>query len=519
MCKTKIFVIIQAFLAITVQAQVNPDEIQLVIKTSHPEIQLHYPEQVKAFYINNGYNYRWLTSRNNCQDLLQLIQSAENLGLNKEEYQYDLIRSMNSDNIISPSHRDSLIMEVCLTDAAIHFLGDIAYGNRKPVFGYNGLEYTPECFDIPSLLTDALALNRLPELVNKLEPDLAGYKILKDWLTLYNQSVKDSSFKEIKITSPLTDNNNKPLITRLYYLGIIDSLNKNITGAYIKGKVRSAQSLFNLNADGILNKSTIEALSMPIAIRIEELKTAINTVRWLNCISMQSPVFVVNIPSANLLVIHNGKVILQSKVIVGKRSTPTPTLTSLITDVVLYPYWTVPNKIATRELLPLIKRNPGYLAANNMQVLNKAGKIVSADSIDWKNLSPAYFPYTLRQSTGCDNSLGIVKLNFYSPYGVYLHDTPWKVLFNFNRRYFSHGCMRVEKAIELAHLLLKENAIAIDTLEEKGCIQNQSPLPIPVKDKVPVLVLYNTAWFDSTGIVQYNDDIYQKLNFSQKQNK
>lgn len=500
----------QAFLAVIVQAQVNPDEIQLVIKTSRPEIQLHYPEQVKAFYINNGYNYRWLTSRNNPQDLFQLIQSAEDLGLNKEEYQYDLIRSMNNDNIIRPTHRDSLIMEVCLTDAAIHFFGDIAYGNRKPVFGYNGLGYTPDCFDIPALLADALVANRLPALVNKLEPDLAGYKMLKDWLTLYNQSVNDSSFKEIKITSRLTDNNNKPLVARLYYLGIIDSLNKSFTETYIKGKVRSAQRLFNLNTDGILIKSTIDVLNTPIAIRIEELKTAINTVRWLRCISMQSPVFVVNIPSANLLVIHNGKVILQSKVIVGKRSTPTPTLASQITDVVLYPYWTVPNKIATRELLPLIKRNPGYLAANNMQVLNKAGKIISAGSINWDNLSPAYFPYTLRQSTGCDNSLGIVKLNFYSPYGVYLHDTPWKVLFNFNKRYFSHGCMRVERAIELAHLLLKDNTIAIDTLEEKGCIRNQSPLPIPVKDKIPVVVMYNTAWFDSTSIVQFNEDVYQK---------
>lgn len=138
--------------------------------------------------------------------------------------------------------------------------------------------------------------------------------------------------------------------------------------------------------------------------------------------------------------------------------------------------------------------------------------IVDPGAIDWHSLSPSDFPYILRQSTGCDNSLGIVKLNFYSPYDVYLHDTPWKILFSFNRRYFSHGCMRVEKAIELAHFLLKENTIAIDTLEEKGCVRNQAPLPIPITKPIPVFVLYNTAWIDSAGVVQFNEDVYRKIN-------
>ena len=151
-----------------------------------------------------------------------------------------------------------------------------------------------------------------------------------------------------------------------------------------------------------------------------------------------------------------------------------------------------------------------------MQVLTKAGKIVDPYSINWDSLSPSWFPYVLRQSTGCDNSLGVVKLNFYSPYSVYLHDTPWKVLFNFNKRYFSHGCMRVQKATELARFLLKENSIAIDTLEEKGCLRNQRPITVPVTDRVPVFVLYNTAWFDSTGIVQFNEDVYGKMNPGRK---
>ena len=514
-----LLIVIQAFVAITVNAQVNTEDLQLAIKASRTDIPLQYPAYVKEFYQINQYNYVWLNNNDNTQTLLQLLQSANDLGLQEEDYQFNFIQSFRDNNFIPPAHHDSLIAEIRFTDAAIHFFRDVAYGNRKPAIGYNGINYLPECFNIPALMATAIGEHRLAGLVNDLEPDVAGYLTLKNWLSVYDQSINDSLFKEVKITSMRSNHSNQPLVNRLYYLGLIDSLNVNYSDAAIKGKVRSAQRLFNLMADGVLNKLTIEALNVPLSIRIEEVKAAMNTTRWLRCISTQSPVFVVNIPSATLLVLHNGKTLLQSKVIVGKRSTPTPTLASTITDVVLYPYWMVPNKIATRELLPLIQRNSGYLAANNMQVLNKAGRIVDPGTINWHSLSPSYFPYILRQSTGCDNSLGLVKLNFYSPYSVYLHDTPWKILFNFSRRYFSHGCMRVEKPIELAHFLLKGNAIAIDTLEEKGCLRNQAPLPIPVAEHIPVFVLYNTAWMDSAGVVQFHEDVYRKIDFDQKRIK
>jgi len=508
--------LMQLLLATGVCAQLNTEDIQLIVKKSGSGIELQNLEQVKEFYAINGYNYAWVNHASNTKTLLQLLQTAPELGLEVADYQFDFVQSFRYNLVIPSTHRDTLYTETRLTDAAIHFFSDVAYGNRKPVLGYDGLDHTPDCFSIPALLSKAVAANRLSQFVKDLEPDCAGYGTLKDWLALFIQSVNDSLYKETKITSGNVNSGNQPLMNKLYYLGIIDSLNKKYPDAVIKLKLRSAQRLFNILDDGVLRKTTIDVLNTPFSIRMEELKSAMNTIRWLRCVSAQSPVFVVNIPSATLLIIKNGQALLESKVIVGKRSTPTPTLASTITEVVLYPYWMVPDKIATRELLPLIKRNPGYLEANSMQVLNQSGKIVNPYTIDWNRLSPSYFPYTIRQSTGCDNSLGIVKFNFYSPYSVYLHDTPWKVLFNFNKRYFSHGCMRVEKAIELAHFLLKENSIAIDTLVEKGCLNDQPPITIPVTGRIPVFVLYNTAWFDSTGVVQFQDDIYRKVNFNQK---
>ena len=244
----------------------------------------------------------------------------------------------------------------------------------------------------------------------------------------------------------------------------------------------------------------------------QALVKGISTVRWLYGLRQQNrAVIVVNIPSATLLVYNAKEVLLSSKVIVGKMSTHTPLLCSQVTEVVLYPYWMVPATIATRELLPMIKRNPGYIDANGFQVLSGNGKILNPYSIDWSVLSAGNFPYVLRQSTGCDNSLGLVKLNFYSPYDVYLHDTPWKKLFAFDKRFFSHGCIRVEKAIELGRFVLDDNAMAIDTLTEKGCLYHQRPINVPVKEKIPVCVLYNTAWVDAAARVRFYKDVYKRF--------
>lgn len=508
---------VAALITLSATAQVTTEDVQQVLSgTGRTDVSLQYSEYVKEFYNRYNFKYAWINNKPALQFLLQLLEKAPVFGLETEDYQFDFIESFRNNQIISPAHNDSLLAEIRFTDAAIHFFRDVTYGTRKPAPGYNGLNYSPDCFNIPALLADAISQNRLSLLLQQMEPPLPGYFALKKLLFQFNHSVNDTLFTEVKITTTGVNNKNVQLLNRLYYLGIADSLNGHYSNAEIKEKLKIAQHMFNLLDDGVLRSTTIQALNVPLTVRIEELKLAMSTIRWLRCISEQSPVVVVNIPSASLIVYEGRTILLQSKIIVGKKSTPTPVFVSTITDIVLYPYWMVPSRIATHELLPLIKRNLGYLDANNMQVLNKNGKILNPYTINWSQLSASYFPYILRQSTGCDNSLGIVKINFYSPYSVYLHDTPWKQLFNFNKRYFSHGCMRVEKAIELAHFLLKENTVAIDTLEEKGCLNNQAPITVPVTEKIPVFVLYNTAWTDSSGIVQFNDDIYEKLSFTNK---
>jgi murein L,D-transpeptidase YcbB/YkuD len=243
--------------------------------------------------------------------------------------------------------------------------------------------------------------------------------------------------------------------------------------------------------------------------KLKSVQNVLHTFRWMYPILKENEnTIVVNIPSATLLLFRYENPVLESKIIAGKRSTRTPRIASVLTDITIYPYWIVPKSIATKELLPEIKKDSSYLERNNFQVLDKKGRIVSPSAVPWSALSAENFPYTIRQSTGCDNSLGLIKLNINNPFNVYLHDTPWKILFESANRYYSHGCVRVQKAKDLSHILLKENSLAVDTLDEKTSLLGHNPTVLKLPDRVPVLILYNTAWFDIKGNVRFYPDIY-----------
>jgi murein L,D-transpeptidase YcbB/YkuD len=492
-------------------AQIVPERIDLLLHNDAAlkKLNLQYSDEVKEVYGTLQNQPIWFGHNSRIQDLIQLFQQSTDLGLNKNDYQNNAVQIVQ--DIPEGWGKDSLGIELRLTDAAIHFVKDIADGNAPLQLAYNGLNYHPGCSNIPGLLVSAIQSNRLPLLPTMAEQKTQEYNSIKKMIIWFNRVMADSNFKDVIVKSTKATAGNKELFIKLYQLGLLDSATQKLQEKELKAKIRSAQMLFNLPADSVLRSSLVSELNVPLRYRLEELKLAINTIRSLYCIKQSSTVIIVNIPSATVLVYDHGKNILESRIIVGKRSTPTSTLSSKVTDVVLYPYWMVPYSIATKELLPAIKRNIGYLDAGNYQVINKAGKVMNPYSIDWQSLSRTYFPYIIRQSTGCDNSLGLIKLNFYNPFGGYLHDTPAKKLFAYNKRYFSHGCMRVQKAMELAHIVLKNNSIALDTLEDKGCLRNKAPVIVPADQQLPVFVIYSTVWIDANAQITFNEDIYRKF--------
>jgi len=496
-------------------AQITPELLQKYVSKSKDTGNA----EIMKFYVLLDYQTAWIQSKNtvNRDVLLSSLKTAPGLGLRETDYQDEFITSIRKDSLKLQNAIDSIVADIRLTAIALHFYSDLAYGNVKPPLGYDGLNYVPGCYDIPALMSEYSAGNILQLLPFRLSSSLPEITAMESKLRYFNTILSDSHFREVVITSPKVNGANQPLVNKLYQLGLIDTLNFTLPDSILKQKVKEAQKHFALFDDGVLRSTIIQQLNIPLSTRFQQLSVSLNYYRWLGCIAQEQSVINVNIPAAYLKLYRQNKVALEMRMVVGKLSTPTPTLTSKVREVILYPYWHVPNAIATKELLPKIKRNAAFINEGNYQVLNRAGKIIDPYSVNWQALNRNNFPYLIRQSTGCDNALGLIKLNFYNPFDVYLHDTPGKNSFQINKRFLSHGCMRMEKPMELGRLVLKNNTIAIDTLEQKGCLRNQAPILVPAREQLPVIVWYNPAGIDSNGRVLFFEDIYEK--FSWMKNK
>jgi murein L,D-transpeptidase YcbB/YkuD len=251
-------------------------------------------------------------------------------------------------------------------------------------------------------------------------------------------------------------------------------------------------------------KTRVDSLSQ---FQKKQLITSLAFYRWIHHFHFEKYI-VVNIASATLRYYQSDSVKLRMKVVAGKPSTRTPRLAAHCNQVILYPYWNVPSSIALNELLPQFKRDPSRIDLLNMQFIDAKGNVVDHHKLNLRNYSKRYFPYRIRQSTGCDNSLGVIKFNLTSPLGVYLHDTNNKAAFLSGLRYYSHGCIRIEEPIELANYLLPKQ---IDSTFLESCLKDQVPVIINLEKAIPVFVVYQTAEAGFNNKVEYNTDIYGLL--------
>lgn len=302
------------------------------------------------------------------------------------------------------------------------------------------------------------------------------------------------------------------------------SIAEHIDSAKVNGTV---QDILLRKIDGIEGMKSLEPAFQPykeLRNQVDSLLKAtpdtvidwnriwhtFNEYRLLNRANSQM-IIQVNLPSATLRVLaKSGNVLLQCAVIVGAPPTPTPVFGAYLTRIITYPYWNVPRSIAIKEFLPKIKRNPhGFLNDMKLQVLNSKGAVVDAEKIDWKSLSAKNFPYRLRQSTGCDNALGLIKFDLDSPYDVYLHDTNHRALFSKDYRYLSHGCIRVAQPVELANLLMQRNFLPEAFTKDR--FYNISSKSFPLPAPVPVLITYATIEAGPESGLNHYKDIYNRI--------
>lgn len=235
-----------------------------------------------------------------------------------------------------------------------------------------------------------------------------------------------------------------------------------------------------------------------------------NFFRWINRFNLENFILI-NVASGQLTYYKGNHPLLDMKVIVGTSKNKTPRMASTVDAVMLYPYWVPTRNIAVNEILPMVKKDLTYLDRNNFDVLDSWGGIVDPRGIDWISMNSENFSYKFRQGTGCDNALGLLKINLKNPFSIYMHDVPHTKqslsLFDKEKRFFSHGCIRLEKPLLLANLLHPKEVINENLLSE--CLLNEKPKLVELEKEVPVFVMYFTDYIDKNGEWKTADDFYK----------
>lgn len=272
--------------------------------------------------------------------------------------------------------------------------------------------------------------------------------------------------------------------------------------------VKKFQLQYGLEADGMVGKGTKVWLNMKPQQKAGLMALNIQRLRIIP--DSNGTGILVNIPGFSLNFYLNDEIILDSKVIVGRPDRKTPIMSSALNNVVINPPWSVPTSMARKDIAPKGKQDPSYFSRKGYTVYSGWGQDsfeIDPYSIDWEQISPANFPYRIRQAPGPTNSLGRYKFNMPSSDAIYLHDTPNHSLFNRSARAISSGCVRVNKANELASILLGDAGWEQKRID--GAIKEGSTRYVNIPDRIPVYLYYQTAWVDKDQQPQYRADIYQ----------
>ena len=465
-----------------------------------------------AFYEQGQFAPAWTRSEN-VDHLLAALRDMARDGLDPEDYALDELqrrRSVLDDTQATPQQRarfDVLATDACLT-ALIHlYRGKVDPGTLDTHWNFD-----PRQIDQAQGLIavrDALLHDTVTTLFARARPQDPLYDQLRTALANLREVAAQGGWPLLDDGPTLKPDNRDPRVPtlrqRLQLAGYpAGEDTDDLYDRALESALKEFQREYYLAVDGYLGKATLAALNVPVAARIEQFRANLERARWL-LHELQGDFVVVDIAGYQVIYYKDGKPVWRSRVQVGNPYRSTPIFKSEITHLTLNPTWTVPPTILRNDILPKIRRNLSYLAANRMRVLDNQGRELSPASVNWADPRGI----VLRQDAGPGNSLGRLVIRFPNDYAVYLHDTPHQQLFNIEQRTLSSGCIRVEHPRELAELLLDDPAHwsrseldrAIDTLKTQTVM-----LPKPV----PLLLAYWTVDLHVGGRVSFRPDVYQR---------
>lgn len=491
-------------------------------------------KEMQTFYQKRNFQPAWSDSggpSSRADELLKAVPALSAEGLDVRRYQTAKLAALieevrKLESFDDPEAQRKLVeLDTELTYTYLTLAAHLGAGRLQPEKLRVEWYTKPRNLDLDAKLEQALAHEGgIEEVLRGLTPPHADYQRMRQALADYKAIQARGGWDAVPAGPALKPGDGGPRVAalraRLAASGDLPTAApakdanapapaQNVYDQTLASAVSRFQQRHGLEVTGNVDEGTLAELNVPVQDRIRQLQVNLERWRWMPA-SLGERHILVNVPEFRLDVYEGDRSVLAMRVVVGKDQSRTPAFSDKMTYLELNPAWNLPDSIVNDEILPAASGNPGYIASKNMEVVKGWGdgeEVVDLYSVDLASLGQPGSLYRLRQRPGDDNPLGKVKFMFPNEFNIYLHDTPADHLFNRAERGFSHGCIRLEKPMELAAYLLKEDPKwtpeAIQAAVASGEHQAIS-LPKPL----PVHILYWTAWVEGDGSVHFRKDLY-----------
>lgn len=445
--------------------------------------------------------------------LYRLIDSARYFGMFPKDYYSEELDELRKrlilDTIGSEDKLDAVLWartDLFLSDAFVQIIRDLKNGRilhdttlLKKDTGLTGSFFIQQFQSISN--------KNISEFANNLEPGHRGYRNLKAALRNFLEEADFRSYTYINQKDSI--NLKKLTLQRLREDSITADSAAYSDSLKLSSSIKKYQKLKGIKVDGKLSSAIINRLNNTDSEKF--IRIAITLDRYKQLPEKLPAQYIwVNIPEYYMYLKEDDTVRLKSKVVVGKPITHTPVLSSSITDMITYPQWTIPASIIKKEILPGLKKDPGYTLKKGYSLIDKEGNVVNPYFVEWDKYKTG-IPYKVVQGSGDDNALGVMKFNFSNKYSVYLHDTNQRYLFSKTTRALSHGCVRVQKWDSLAYYILRNDSLAgkkalpTDSLNKWLALKEKHV--IPVRKRIPLFIRYFTCDVKDDNVI-YFEDVY-----------